>query len=62
MKLMPKEFRVFVQCTTYYDYIYEAKTKEEATALAEKNLDKDFPLYEKLSNDRPVIYETTEVD
>ena len=36
---MTKEFRVFVQCTTYYDYIYEAKTKEEATALAEKNLD-----------------------
>ena len=58
---MTKEFRVFAKCTTYYEYIYHAETKEKATALAEKCLHEDFPLYEELSDDRPVIYDTTEV-
>ena len=58
---MPKEFRVFAECTSYYDYTYKAETKEEATALAEKNLHEDFPLYEELSNDKPKIYDTTEI-
>ena len=58
---MPKEFRVFAKCTTYYEYTYYAETKEEATALAEKNLHEDFPLYEELSNDKPKIYDTTEI-
>jgi hypothetical protein len=60
--LMTKEFRVFAKCTTYYEYKYHAETKEKATALAEKCLHKDFPLYEELSNDRPVIYDTTEIE
>ena len=42
---MVKEFRVFAKCTTYYEYTYEAETKEKATALAEKLLDEDFPNY-----------------
>ena len=58
---MPKEFRVFAKCTTYYEYTYHAETKEEATSLAEKNLNEDFPLYEELSNDKPKIYDTTEI-
>ena len=58
---MPKEFRVFVKCTTYYEYTYNAETKEEATALADKNLHEDFPLYEELSSDKPEIYDTTEI-
>ena len=59
---MPKEFRVFAKCTTYYEYTYQAETKEEATALAEKCLDDDFPSYGELSNDKPEIYDTTEVE
>jgi len=58
---MPKEFRVFAKCTTYYEYTYHAETKEEATALAEKNLHEDFPLYGELSSDKPEIYDTTEI-
>ncbi len=58
---MTKEFRVFAKCTTYYEYTYQAETKEEATALAEKCIDKDFPSYAELSNDLPEIYDTTEV-
>tara|TARA_X000000368_G_C22842054_1_gene628139 strand:+ start:487 stop:666 length:180 start_codon:yes stop_codon:yes gene_type:complete len=58
---MPKEFRVFAECTSYYEYTYKTETKEEATALAEKNLHEDFPLYEELSNDKPKIYDTTEI-
>ena len=58
---MSKEFRVFAECTSYYDYTYKAETKEEATALAEKNLNEDFPLYEELSNDKPKIYDTSKV-
>ena len=58
---MTKEFRVFAKCTTYYEYTYHAKTKEEATALAEKCLDDDFPSYGELSYDKPEIYDTTEV-
>ena len=60
--LMTKEFRVFAKCTTYYEYTYHAETKEEATALAEKSIHVDFPLYEELSNDRPEVYDTTEVE
>ena len=60
--LMTKEFRVFAKCTTYYEYTYNAETKEKATALAEKCLHEDFFLYEELSNDRPVIYDTTEIE
>ena len=59
---MPKEFRVFAKCTTYYEYTYHAETKEEATALAEKCLDDDFPSYGELSDDKPEIYDTTEVE
>ena len=59
--LMTKEFRVFAKCTTYYEYTYHAETKEEATALAEKSIHEDFPLYEELSNDKPEVYDTTEV-
>ena len=58
---MSKEFRVFAECTSYYDYTYKAETKEEATALAEKNLHEDFALYEELSNDKPKLYDTTEI-
>ena len=58
---MTKEFRVFAKCTTYYEYTYHAETKEEATALAEKCLDDDFPSYGELSSDKPEIYDTTEV-
>ena len=61
-KVMTKEFRVFAKCTTYYEYTYHAETKEEATALAEKSIHVDFPLYEELSNDRPEVYDTTEVE
>ena len=60
--LMTKEFRVFAKCTTYYEYTYHAETKEEATALAEKSIHVDFPLYEELSNDKPEVYDTTEVE
>ena len=59
---MPKEFRVFAKCITYYEYTYHAETKEEATALAEKRLDDDFPSYGELSDDKPEIYDTTEVE
>ena len=58
---MSKEFRVFAKCTTYYEYTYHAETKEEATALAEKCLDNDFPSYGELSSDKPEIYDTTEI-
>ena len=59
---MTKTFRVFAKCITYYEYTYQAETKEEATALAEKLLDKDFPSYGELSDDEPEIYDTIEVD
>jgi hypothetical protein len=59
---MTKTFRVFAKCTTYYEYTYEAETKEEATALAEEYLCNDFPSWEELSNDLPEIYDTTEVE
>ena len=61
MKLMTKEFRVFAECTSYYDYTYKAETKEEATALAEKVLEKDFPYYNELSSNDVEIYDTIEV-
>ena len=58
---MPKEFRIYAKCLTYYGYTYQAETKEEATALADKNLHEDFPLYEELSSDDVEIYDTVEV-
>jgi len=58
---MAKEFRVFAKCITYYEYTYEAETKEKATALAEKLLDEDFPNYGELSDDAPEIYDTVEI-
>ena len=61
MKLMPKEFRVYAKCLTYYGYTYEAETKEEATALAEKKLEADFHDYEEISSDDVEIYDTVEV-
>ena len=59
--LMTKEFRVFAKCTIYYEYTYHAETKEKVTALAEKCLDDDFPSYGEISNDKPEIYDITEV-
>ena len=58
---MPKEFRVFAECTSYYDYTYKAETKEEATALAEQKLEADFHDYEEISSDDVEIYDTTEI-
>ncbi len=58
---MPKEFRVYAKCLTYYGYTYEAETKEEATALAEQKLLEDFHDYEEISSDDVEIYDTTEV-
>ena len=58
---MPKEFRVYAKCLTYYGYTYQAETKQEATALAEKLLEKDFPYYNELSSSDVEIYDTTEV-
>ena len=58
---MPKEFRVFAECTSYYDYTYKAETKEEATALAEQKLEADFHRYDEISSDDVEIYDTVEV-
>ena len=58
---MPKEFRVYAKCLTYYSYTYEAETKEEATALAEESLIEDFEEYTELSSDDPEIYDTSKV-
>ncbi len=56
-----KTYRVFAKCTTYYENTYEAESKGEATALAEKVLEKDFPYYNELSSNDVEIYETLEV-
>ena len=58
---MPKEFRVYAKCLTYYGYTYQAETKEEATALAEQKLEADFHNYEEISSDDVEIYDTVEV-
>jgi len=58
---MPKEFRVYAKCLTYYGYTYQAETKEEATALAEQKLLADFHDYEEISSDDVEIYDTVEV-
>ena len=58
---MPKEFRVYAKCVTYYGYTYEAETKEEATALAEQKLEVDFPYYEEISSGEVEIYDAEEV-
>ena len=58
---MTKEFRVYAKCLTYYGYTYVAESKEEATALAEKLLEKDFHDYEEISSDDVEIYDITEV-
>ena len=60
-KVMTKEFRVYAKCITYYGYTYEAKTRKEATALAEQKLEADFHDYEEISSDDVEIYDTTEV-
>ena len=63
-KIMPKEFktyRVFAKCTTYYENTYEAETREEAIAIAEQTIEKDFPYYNELSSDDPEIYNTSKV-
>ena len=61
---MPKEFktyRVFAKCITYYENTYEAETREEAIAIAEQAIEKDFPYYNELSSDDPEIYDTSKV-
>jgi len=58
---MPKEFRVYAKCLTYYGYTYQAETKQEATALAEQKLLADFHDYEEISSDDVEIYDTVEV-
>ena len=58
---MPKEFRVYAKCLTYYGYTYEAETREEAIAIAEQTIEKDFPYYNELSSDDPEIYDTSKV-
>ena len=56
-----KTYRVFAKHTTHYENTYEAESKEEATALAEKYLEKDFPYYNKFGSSDVEIYDTTEV-
>ena len=56
-----KTYRVFAKCTTYYENTYEAETREEAIAIAEEAIEKDFPYYNELSSDEPEIYDTSKV-
>ena len=56
-----KTYRVFAKCTTYYENTYEAETREEAIAIAEQAIEKDFPYYNELSSDEPEIYDTSKI-